>query len=48
MGSKKIRSHIDALHAYSPKADEFTGDIVEGVVNKINCSGIIAIVSRTI
>lgn len=48
MGSKKIRSHIDALHACPPKADEFTGDIVEGVVNKINCSGIIAIVSRTI
>ena len=48
MGSKKIRSHIDAVHACPPKADEFTGDIVEGVVNKINCSGIIAIVSRTI
>ena len=48
MGSKKIRSHIDALHACPPKADEFTGEIVEGVVNKINCSGIIAIVSRTI
>ena len=48
MGSKKIRSHIDALHACPPEADEFTGDIVEGVVNKINCSGIIAIVSRTI
>ena len=48
MGSNKIRSHIDALHACPPKADEFTGEIVEGVVNKINCSGIIAIVSRTI
>ena len=48
MGSKNIRSHIDAVHAYPPKADEFTGDIVEGVVNKINCSGIITIVSRTI
>ena len=47
MGSKKIRSHIEALHAYPPKADEFTGEIVEGVVSKINCSGIIAIVSRT-
>jgi len=48
MGSKNIRSHIDAVHACPPKADESTGDIVEGVVNKINCSGIIAIVSRTI
>lgn len=48
LGSKKIRSHIDAVHACPPSADNFTGDIVEGVVNKINCSGIIAIVSRTI
>jgi len=48
LGSKKIRSHIDAVHACSPEADEFTGDIVEGVVNKINCSGIIATVSRTV
>ena len=48
MGSENIRSHIDAVHACPPKADEFTGDIVEGVVNKINCSGIIAIISRTI
>jgi len=48
LGSKDIRSHVDAIHAASPCSDEFTGDIVEGVVNKINCSGIIAIVSRTI
>ncbi len=48
MGSKKICSFIDAVHASPLKADEFTGDIVEGVLNKINCSGIIAIVSRTI
>lgn len=48
LGCREIRSHIDAVHAYRPKADEFTGDIVEGVVNKIYCSGIIAIVSRTI
>lgn len=47
LGSKKIRSHIDAVHACPPEADEFTGDIVEGVVNKIDCSGVIAIVSRT-
>lgn len=48
MGSKKICSFIDAVHACSPKADKFTGDIIEGVVNKINCSSIITIVSRTI
>jgi N-formylglutamate amidohydrolase len=48
LGSKDIRSHIDAIHAAPPCSDKFTGDIVEGVVNKINCSGIIAIVSRKI
>ena len=46
LGSKKIHSHIDAVHAHPPNADELTGDIVERVVNRINCSGIIAIVSR--
>lgn len=45
--SKEILSHINAVHAYTPKADEFTGNIVGGVVNKINCSGIIAIASLT-
>ena len=48
LGCKEIYSHIDAVHAHPPNADEFTGDIAEGVVNRINCSGIIAIVSRTI
>jgi len=47
LGDKKIRSHLDAVHAYPPQADEFTREIVEGVIDKINCSGIIAIVSRT-
>ena len=47
LGKEEIRAHIDAVHACPPEADEFTGEIVEGVVNKINCSGIIAIVSRT-
>jgi len=46
LGSKEIQSHLDAIHACPPEADEFTGDIVEGVVNKINCSGIVAVVSR--
>jgi len=48
LGKKEIWTHIDAVHAYPPKADKFTGEIVKGVVNKIKCSGIIAIVSRTI
>jgi|UniRef100_A0A7C6AAG1 hypothetical protein len=46
LGNKEIRSHLDALHAYPPDADEHTGEIVEGIINKTNCSGIIAIVSR--
>jgi hypothetical protein len=46
LGSKDIRSHIDAVHAARPGSDQFTGDIVEGVVNNINCSGIISLVSR--
>lgn len=45
-GSKEIRAHIDAVHAAPPCSDKFTGEIVEGVVKKINCCGIIAIVSR--
>lgn len=48
LGDRKIRAHIDALHAQPPKSDRHTGQIVEGVVDRINCSGIIAIVSRTI
>lgn len=48
LGGGKIRAHIDAVHAHPSESDEFTGNIVEGVVSKINCPGIIAIVSRTI
>ena len=48
VGSEEIHTLIDAVHAYSPNADKLTGDIVEGVVNRVNCSGIIAIVSRVI
>lgn len=48
MGSKEIRSHIDAVHAVSPKADLFTGEIADGVIKTINCHGIISTVSRTI
>jgi hypothetical protein len=48
LGDKGIYAHIDALHAAPPQADEYTGEIVEGVIKKINCHGIIATVSRTI
>lgn len=46
LGDKNIRSHIDALHAAAPHADMYTGKIVEGVIKKINCHGIISTVSR--
>jgi hypothetical protein len=47
LGNKEIRSHLDAVHAVPPGADVFTDIIVEGVINKINCHGIISTVSRT-
>ena len=46
LGDKNIRSHIDALHAAAPHADMYTGKIVEGIIKKINCHGIIGTVSR--
>lgn len=46
LGDKNIRSHIDALHAAAPHADMYTGKVVEGVIKKINCHGIISTVSR--
>ena len=48
LGSKEVHCHIDAVHASPPKHDKFTGDIVEGIAKEINCSAIIATVSRTI
>lgn len=48
IGNKDLKSHIDAVHAQSPNSDQFTGEIVKGVINKINASGIIGIVSRDI
>jgi N-formylglutamate amidohydrolase len=46
LGNTKIRNHVDAVHAVPPYADQFTGEIVMGLINKINCSGIISKVSR--
>jgi len=48
LGNKDIYSHIDALHACPPQEDRFTGNIVERIINEINCSAIIAAVSRKI
>ena len=47
IGDITQRSHIDAVHAQSPRADLYTGDIVLGVIKQINASGIISTVSRT-
>ena len=46
IGDKKLCSHIDALHAQSPESDQYTGEIVRGVIEKINTSAIIATISR--
>ncbi len=40
--------HVDAVHAASPKADQFTDEIVAGIIEKTGCAGIIGTVSRTI
>ena len=47
IGRKDLTSHIDAVHAHNPRADEYTGAIVKGVIKKINASGIISTISRT-
>lgn len=47
LGSKNIYAHVDAVHACPTQSDKFTGEIVEGIVKEINCSAIIATVSRT-
>jgi len=46
LGNEEIYSHIDAVHTYPPQSDKYTGEIVEDIVNEINCSAIIATVSR--
>ena len=47
LGKQSIRSHIDAIHATRPKADLLTDKIVQEVIKKSGCSGIISLVSRT-
>jgi hypothetical protein len=46
LGNRFIRAHVDAVHAAPPKSDQYTGEIVIGIIEKINCSGIISKVSR--
>ncbi len=48
VGNAVLSSHIDAVHAASPKADKFTGVIADSVIRNCNASGIIARVSRTL
>ncbi|HML89361.1 MAG TPA: hypothetical protein PKA28_13050 [Methylomusa anaerophila] len=40
--------HVDAVHAASPQADRFTGQIVAGIMANTCCAGIISTVSRTV
>ena len=47
IGNKKINGHIDAVHAQSPKSDEFTGKIVSATIKQGTFSGIISTISRT-
>jgi hypothetical protein len=48
LGNENMRVHVDALHAQAPKEEIFTAQLVEGIVEKTGCSGIIATVSRTL
>ena len=44
---RAIYCQADAQHAVPPKADLFTGEIVENLMEKIKCAGVISTVSRT-
>ena len=47
IGEKNFCSHLDAIHSQNPKSDQYTGEIVNDVIDRINASGIIATISRT-
>ncbi|MFB6465573.1 hypothetical protein ACE38V_02015 [Cytobacillus sp. Hz8] len=47
-GHDHLYSHLDAQHAMPPEADLFTAQIVEQVIEKTGCFGIISQISRTI
>jgi len=44
-GSPTIRARIDSVHANPPDNDKFTGEIAEGIAEKVKCSCIIATTS---
>lgn len=46
-GNRQLNCHIEALHATSPRADLYTKDIVEKVMEMADCAGIISTISRT-
>lgn len=46
-GKGFISGHVEALHAMPPSADKFTDKIVEQLIVKTGCAGIVSIVSRT-
>ncbi len=46
LGSGKMKSHLDAVHAKPPQSDLYTEEIVKKTIQKIGCSGIIALISR--
>ncbi|MFC3885412.1 hypothetical protein ACFOU2_18760 [Bacillus songklensis] len=45
-GKGFICCHVDALHATPPAADLFTDKIVENLIKKTGCAGIVGTVSR--
>lgn len=48
LDSGGLRAHVDAVHAASPAADLYTGEIAEGVSLRTGCACIIATVSRNV
>lgn len=45
-GKGYICGHVDALHATPPAADTFTDKLVERLIRKLGCAGIISTTSR--
>jgi len=48
IGKGFISGHAEALHAAPPNADQFTDVIVENIIKRTGCAGIISTVSRVI
>jgi hypothetical protein len=47
-GNQSLYCQVDAQHAEAPKADRYTGQLVENLVEETQCAGIISTVSRTV